>query len=214
LTSHRQQRSAPVLLTLALLLASCSGYGKPSNPATEMAFGTDMAKRGLWNEAMFRFREAERADPQNPRVQNNLGVAYEAQGDFDKALDHYKKALQLAPNDKQVRANYARFVEFYQGFKSPEKGKGKSAVSRNFGKPGAASGEGNAGATPPAASGPAEPANTPARPGQAAPPQAPPGPAAPAPPAPIASPQSPPTPDMPPPGAPPPPPPFQPGSRA
>jgi tetratricopeptide (TPR) repeat protein len=80
-----------------------------------------MAKHGLWSEALFRFREAERLDPQNPRIQNNLGVAYEAAGDYDKALDYYKKALKMDPNSKDLRANYARFVEFYQGFKSSDK---------------------------------------------------------------------------------------------
>jgi hypothetical protein len=118
-----------VLLACALPVASCTGYGKPNQPSTELAFGVDMARRGLWSEALFRFHAAEKADPENPRVQNNLGVAYEAQGDFDKALACYKRALQLAPNNREMRANYTRFVEFYQAFKAPEKGKqGKGGV--------------------------------------------------------------------------------------
>jgi len=48
-----------VLLACALPLASCAGYGKPNQPSTELAFGVDMARRGLWNEALFRFHEAE-----------------------------------------------------------------------------------------------------------------------------------------------------------
>ena len=62
-------------------------------------------------------QEAERLDPGNPRIQSNLAVAWEASGKFDKALEAYQKALKLAPNDKEIRTNYARFVEFYQGFK-------------------------------------------------------------------------------------------------
>jgi len=117
-----------VLLAGALPVASCTGYGKPNQPSTELAFGVDMARRGLWSEALFRFHAAEKADPENPRVQNNLGVAYEAQGDFDKALACYKRALQIAPNNREMRANYTRFVEFYQSFKG-EKGKqGKGGV--------------------------------------------------------------------------------------
>jgi hypothetical protein len=117
------------LFACALPLASCTGFGKPNQPSTELAFGVDMARRGLWSEALFRFHQAEKDDPQNPRVQNNLGVAYEAQGDFDSALAHYKRALQLAPENREVRANYARFVEFYQAYKAPEKsGKGKGGI--------------------------------------------------------------------------------------
>ena len=110
------------LLALPLLLTACgSHYGAPDKPSSQLAFGVDMAQHGLWSEAMFRFREAERLDPNNPRIQNNIGVAYEAAGDYDKALESYKKALKLDPNSKDLRANYARFVEFYQGFKPSDK---------------------------------------------------------------------------------------------
>jgi Tfp pilus assembly protein PilF len=111
-------RAAAVsLLCILLPLAACSGYGQPNQASSQLAFGVDMARRGLWGEALFRFHEAEKLEPQNARVQSNLGVAYEAAGQFDKALDSYKKALSLAPNDKDIRTNYSRFVEFYQSFK-------------------------------------------------------------------------------------------------
>ena len=111
-----------VLLAPLLALAAC-GYGRPNQAASQLGFGTDMARRGLWHEALFRFKEAERLEPDNPRIQSNLGVAYEAQGDFDLALASYQKALKLAPNDKGIRTNYARFVEFYQGFKGEKTAK-------------------------------------------------------------------------------------------
>jgi len=122
----------------ALAIGACGGYGRPNQASSQLAFGVSMAQRGLWQEALFRFNEAERIDPQNPHVHNNLGVAYEAAGDFDKALDHYRRALQLAPNSREVKANYARFVEFYQGYKSKD-GKGaqtaKPAAKGARGKP-------------------------------------------------------------------------------
>jgi tetratricopeptide (TPR) repeat protein len=159
LKRHTSPPTAVLLAVLAcaLPLASCTGYGKPNQPSTELAFGVDMARRGLWSEALFRFHAAEKADPQNPRVQNNLGVAYEAQGDFEKALGYYKRALQLAPNNREMRANYTRFVEFYQSFKAPDKGKQAKGGALQIPKsaPGAA-GAGSPGA-PGAAGTPAPP---------------------------------------------------------
>ena len=114
----------PLALTWALAgaLAACGGYGQPNDATSQLAFGTSMAERGLWSEALFRFHEAERLDPQNARVQNNLGVAYEATGDFDLALQHYQRALKLDPNNREVKNNYARFVEFYQSFRPKKNG--------------------------------------------------------------------------------------------
>jgi tetratricopeptide (TPR) repeat protein len=89
-----------------------------------------MAKRELWNEALFRFHEAEKLDPANPHIQNNLGVAYEAVGEFDKALTHYQQALKGDPGSKEMKANYARFVEFYQSFKGKQGGPGVTAQSQ------------------------------------------------------------------------------------
>jgi tetratricopeptide (TPR) repeat protein len=114
------------LLALPLLLAASTAcgnhYGKPDQPASQLAFGVSMAQHGLWSEALFRFHQAERLAPDNPHIQNDLGVAYEAAGDYDKALECYKKGLKLDPNSKELRTNYSHFVEFYQGFKPDKKG--------------------------------------------------------------------------------------------
>lgn len=80
-----------------------------------------MAQQGLWQEALFRFHQAEKLDPKNPRVLNNLAVAYEATGDFDRALDFYKQALAAAPDSRETRRNYARFVEFFQAYRGKPK---------------------------------------------------------------------------------------------
>jgi tetratricopeptide (TPR) repeat protein len=112
-------RLSALILSLPLLLVACGGgYGRPDSVTSQLGFGVDMAKHSLWSEALFRFHQAERLDPNNPRVYNNLAVAYEATGDYQKALEHYQKALKLDPNNRDLRANYARFVEFYQGFKT------------------------------------------------------------------------------------------------
>jgi hypothetical protein len=127
-------RLRTLILSLPLILVACGGgYGRPDSAQSQLAFGVDMAKRSLWSEALFRFHQAERLDPNNPRALNNLAVAYEAVGDYQKALEYYQKALKQSPDNRDLRANYSRFVEFYQGFKPDEQTAGQP-------KPPAASG--------------------------------------------------------------------------
>jgi Flp pilus assembly protein TadD len=100
---------------------------KPKSAAEQMAFGVQMARRNLWNEAFFRFQQASALEPSNPRILNNLGVASEARGRFDEALKYYQEALRLAGGDSEIRRNYARFVEFYQSFKPAPEGDAAAA---------------------------------------------------------------------------------------
>lgn len=162
-------RPVPALLLTALAAAALSlpgcgrHYRTPEAADSQLAFGVSMAQRGLWNEAMFRFQAAERLEPDNPHVFNNLGVAYEAAGDFEKALQNYQKALKLAPESREAKANYARFVEFYQSFK-PKTDKDKAAPATPFGRPGAAPpgvGSPVPAPAPPAAAEPAKPSDVP-----------------------------------------------------
>lgn len=128
-----ERRTRPrtlALLSLLLLLAagaiacgSGGGGGPVASPAgaeAQMDFGVQMAQRGLWSEALFRFERAARMDPSDPRALNNLAVACEATGQFDRALRSYQEALAIAPANRELRRNYARFVEFYQSFRPQE----------------------------------------------------------------------------------------------
>jgi tetratricopeptide (TPR) repeat protein len=118
-------RLRTLILSLPLILVACGGgYGRPDSAQSQLSFGVDMAKRSLWSEALFRFHQAERLDPNNPRALNNLAVAYEAVGDYQKALEFYQKALKQSPDNRDLRANYSRFVEFYQGLKPDEEATG------------------------------------------------------------------------------------------
>jgi len=86
----------------------------------QLTYGVKMARRGLWSEALFRFRQAAKLQPNDPHILNNLAVSMEAVGLFDEALEVYQRGLKAAPGDPDLRQNYARFVEFYQSFKGPE----------------------------------------------------------------------------------------------
>lgn len=108
-----------LLVVVAGCGSSATTVAAPSANA-QLEFGVRMAQRGLWSEALFRFQQAERLDPANGRTVNNLAVAHEALGQFDEALDYYQKALQRDPGNRELKKNYARFIEFYQNYRPRE----------------------------------------------------------------------------------------------
>ena len=108
--------SLATALVMVALVGCSNNYGKPDRAPSQLAFGVDMAKRGLWSEALFRFQQAEQLDPGNANIFNNMAVATEAVGDFDRARELYDRALRLAPGNPEIKRNYARFVEFYNNY--------------------------------------------------------------------------------------------------
>ncbi|MGB3564084.1 MAG: tetratricopeptide repeat protein [Thermoanaerobaculia bacterium] len=88
----------------------------------DIDFGVDMARQGLWSEALFRFQQADKAQPNDGRILNNMAVAYEAVGNFEKALECYKRALQADPGNSELKRNYSAFSQFYQAFQPVEGG--------------------------------------------------------------------------------------------
>lgn len=112
-------RGAVTTSVILLNVLFASGAGGKSAPTgkDQLAFGVDMAKRGLWSEALFRFEQARLLDPGRVSILNNLAICYEAGGRFEEALATYREALRLAPENRVVKQNYSRFVEFYQGFR-------------------------------------------------------------------------------------------------
>ncbi len=117
---------APLILCLASLFLF-AGRKAPDDPGSQLAFGVEMARRGLWNEALFRFKRAARQEPTNPRILNNMAVAYEALGHFEQALETYQEAIKADPGNKDLKRNYSRFVEFYRNFKPDEQKSSKNA---------------------------------------------------------------------------------------
>jgi len=87
----------------------------------QVEFGIEVARRGLWYEAIFRWKKAVELDPQNASARNNLGVAYEQSGDFELAEEEYERALELAPDSVHIRQNYELFREAYEKRKRKER---------------------------------------------------------------------------------------------
>ena len=109
-------RRTAAAITFLVVVTGCASYSHTEKANSQIAFGSEVAKQGLWREAQFRFEQAIAKDPNNARAHNNLAVALEATGEFARALEEYKKALQLGPNDNYIRRNYARFAEFYTSY--------------------------------------------------------------------------------------------------
>ena len=110
-----------LLIGLSLVPLACGGgQVEPQTTPAQLDFGVDMARRGLWSEALFRFKRAHELDPNDARILNNMAVAYEALGQFDKALRHYQDAVKVDPTNRDLKRNYARFVEFYRAFRPDE----------------------------------------------------------------------------------------------
>lgn len=116
---HHNQRLM-IAVTSLLVIVLCGARKAPDTQAEQLNFGVKMAQRGLWSEALFRFKQAERLRPGDSRVLNNMAVAYEALGNFEKALDYYQDAIKSDPTNKDLKRNYSRFVEFYRAFKPAE----------------------------------------------------------------------------------------------
>jgi len=111
-------RFRPHLLFALLVLASRSPVSaddeskKDAREAKkEVKFGINVAQRGLWQEARFRFEQATALDPESASAFNNLGVTLEQQGEFDKARAAYERALQLEPRNTSIQQNYDLFRE-------------------------------------------------------------------------------------------------------
>lgn len=102
-------------LVLALLMAFVSvpsvWADERGQAKKQVEFGIQVAQRGLWKEAIYRWERAAQLDPNYAAAFNNLAVAYEHEGQLAKAREAYEKALRLEPNNALVRQNYDLFKE-------------------------------------------------------------------------------------------------------
>lgn len=95
-----------VALSASTALADVRGDAR-----AQVEFGINVAQRGLWREAIYRWERAIEIDATYAAAHNNLAVAYEHEGMLDKARKAYEKALELDPNNSLIRQNYELFKE-------------------------------------------------------------------------------------------------------
>lgn len=96
---------------IAVVSASPSFADARSDAKSQVEFGINVAQRGLWREAIYRWEKAVELDPTYAEAYNDLAIAYEHEGQLEKARKAYEKALELAPNNPQIRQNYELFKE-------------------------------------------------------------------------------------------------------
>jgi Flp pilus assembly protein TadD len=105
-------RLAALLVFVAALLVSASAFADARGDAkAQVEFGINVAQRGLWREAIYRWEKATELDPTYPAAYNDLAIAYEHEGQLEKARKAYEKAIELDPNNSQIQQNFELFKE-------------------------------------------------------------------------------------------------------
>lgn len=102
------------VIGLLVMLAPVPSWADARSDAkAQVAFGIEVAQRGLWNEARYRFERAVAIDPTYAAAHNNLAVVYEQLGLHDKAREEYERALALEPDNALIRQNYELWREVH-----------------------------------------------------------------------------------------------------
>jgi Tfp pilus assembly protein PilF len=132
--------SLRLLLCTALVglgMAGTSYADARSDARAEVDFGVNVAARGLWREAIYRWEKAVQIDPTYAAAYNDLAVAYEHEGNLPKARDAYEKALKIEPNNAQIRQNYELFKEINDrlGDKNTDKSGDAAGKGNSSGQP-------------------------------------------------------------------------------
>lgn len=102
------------IATVVFVMSNVSAYADARADAkAQLEFGVAVAQKGLWREAIYRWKRAIEIDPTYAAAYNNLAVAYEQAGSIDEARQAYQRALALDPKNAPIRQNYEWFQEIH-----------------------------------------------------------------------------------------------------
>ena len=104
-------RASVAALLLSLIVAGPAYADRRGDAKEQVEFGIQVAQRGLWREAIYRWERATQIDPSYAAAYNNLAVAYEHEGQLDKARAAYEKALEIEPANTLIKQNFDLFKE-------------------------------------------------------------------------------------------------------
>ncbi len=99
-----------VLVTASVSAAPARADAR-SDAKSQVNFGINVAQRGLWREAIYRWERAVQLDPSYAAAFNDLAIAYEHEGELEKARKAYERAVELDPNNADIRQNFELFKE-------------------------------------------------------------------------------------------------------
>ncbi|MFH0982524.1 MAG: tetratricopeptide repeat protein [Planctomycetota bacterium] len=78
---------------------------RPQNPRAQSDLGLALFDAGSIDEAVIRYSQALRIDPDYAKAHTNLGNALVRLGRLEEALAHHREAVRLAPDYPEVRNN-------------------------------------------------------------------------------------------------------------
>ena len=110
-TAALTRSTAIVAATLVACSAAPAFADSRKDAKAQVDFGINVAQRGLWREAIYRWEKATQIDPTYAAAFNDLAIAYEHEGQLENARKAYEKALELDPSNQQIRQNYELFKE-------------------------------------------------------------------------------------------------------
>jgi len=107
------------LLAVVVLILSPTLWGADSDRREVLRFAAEMAAKGNWREARFRWERASAADPGDAQLLNNLAVAAEALGEPERARELYARAMRLPvrreADAEKISENASRSGRFWKG---------------------------------------------------------------------------------------------------